>query len=61
MVQRELLKKYDAAVKTVKLHCGPRPLGKSDDWLRGQDIGIKQGLKIARTILEELTCSSKEE
>ena len=47
-----LLEQFDAAVKTVHLHDGPRPGGKSDDWLKGQDIGILQGLKIARSILE---------
>lgn len=40
-----LIEKFDAAVKTVRLHDGPRPLGKSEDWLRGQQIGDRAGFE----------------
>jgi hypothetical protein len=55
MNREELLKAFDEGVATVRMHDGPRPLGKSPDWLAGQDIGIRQGLKIARSILETTT------
>lgn len=50
----DMLLEYDKAAKTVHLHDGPRPGGKSADWLAGQDIGIKQGIKIGRSILEAI-------
>lgn len=54
MEQKELIEKFDAAVKTVRLHDGPKPGGKTEDWLKGQQMGIEQGLKIARSILETM-------
>jgi hypothetical protein len=51
---KNLLTQFDESVNTVNLHGGPRPGGKSKDWLKGQDTGIRQGLKIARSILVSL-------
>jgi hypothetical protein len=51
---KNLLTQFDESVNTVNLHGGPRPGGKSKDWLKGQDTGIQQGLKIARSILASL-------
>lgn len=56
-----MLREFDAAAKTVNLHDGPRPGGKSEDYLKGQTIGIEQGLKIARSILESQAHPSGQE
>jgi hypothetical protein len=61
MNREELLKAFDEGVATVRLDDGPRPLGKSAAWLAGQDIGIRQGLKIARSILEAGTAEPSED
>lgn len=48
----KILKAFDEGLATVHLHDGPRPSGKSEDFIKGQTRGIEQGLKISRTILE---------
>ena len=56
-VPETTIAQFDAAVATLRLHDGPRPGGKSPDWLDGQDKGIAQGLKIARSIVETFSAS----
>jgi hypothetical protein len=48
------LTEFKKSAASVNLLCGPRPGGKSIDWLDGQDRGLRQGLHIAETIISEL-------
>ena len=49
-----LLAEFKKSAASVNLLCGPRPSGKSKDWLDGQDRGLRQGLHIAETIIAAL-------
>lgn len=47
----ELFEEFKKSLASVDLLCGPRPGGKSKDWLDGQDRGLRQGMHIAEYAL----------
>ena len=56
----DLIRQYDEAAASVRLHDGPRPPYQSSDAAEWHTKGIKQGLKIGRSILEVLVSTDKE-